>query len=160
MQIKARTFNIVAVVAGLALTAAVAHDMATNPRWAGDKGPGVGKLPRQIVSGYLSKAYDEGKGAEAVALYMAKNAVDHAKDASDRVDGAPIKHTVKWVIAEGLTVAVWHCIEASRGEPTREVVDIFRTQNGRIVGAIRPSVQPVASGTCPPAPDAKFTGIR
>ena len=159
MQIKVKTFNTIAVLVGLALTASVGHSLATNPRWANDTGPGVGKLPRQIVGGYLQMAYDEGKGAEAASLYMTKEAIGDAKSAIDLADGPPLKHTIKWVVAEGLTVAVWHCIEAGRGDPATDVVDIFRTRNGHIVGRIRPAAQPVPSGTCSPGPDAKFTGI-
>lgn len=160
MQINVKTFNALAVVVGLALTAAVWHHMATNPRWAGDNGPGVGKLPREIVSGFLSKAYEEGKGQDAVELYMSKKVVDLAPDASDRQNGSPQKHTVRWLVAEGQSVVVWHCIEGSPGRAATEIVDIFRTTNGRIVGRVRPAVQALTAETCPAGPDGKFTGLR
>lgn len=147
MQIKTRTFNAITVIVGLMLTAAVWHHMASNPRWAGDNGPGVGKLPREIVSGFMKMAYEDGKGAQAVALYMAKNAVDLAPDAADRKDGAPLKHSIRRVVAEGLNVAVWHCIDAPNGQGM-ETVDFFRTRDGRIVERARPASQPVASGAC------------
>lgn len=158
--IKRKTFNLLSVLVGLACTAGVWHHMATNPRWAGDTGPGVGKLPRQIVQGYLTMAYDEGKGEEAARLYMEQRTIDHNPEASDRKDGPPLKHTIKRVVAEGLNVVVWHCVEAGRGEPAQEVVDIFRTRGGRVVERIRPAAQPVESGVCPPAPDSKSTGIK
>lgn len=160
MQINVNTFNTLAVVVGLALTVAVGHDMATNPRWAGDNGPGVGKLPREIVSGFLSKAYGEGKGQDAVELYMSKKVIDLAPDASDRQNGLPQKHTVRWLVAEGQSVVVWHCIEGSPGSTATEIVDIFRTTNGRIIGRVRPTVQALTDATCPAGPDSKFTGLR
>ncbi len=147
MQIKTKTFNAFAVMAGLLLTLAVGQNMASNPRWAGDHGPGVGKLPREIVGGFMKMAYDEGKGAQAVALYMTEKSVDLAKDAADRKDGAPIKHSIRRIVAEGLNVVVWHCIDGADGR-SMEVVDFFRTRDGRIVDRVRPTIQPLASGTC------------
>ncbi|MPM65095.1 hypothetical protein SDC9_111987 [bioreactor metagenome] len=148
MQIKTKTFNTISVIVGLLLTAAVWHHMASNPRWAGDNGPGVGKLPREIVAGFMKQAYDDGKGAQAVARYMAPKSVDLAMDAADRKDGAPIKHTIRRVVAEGLNVVVWHCIDDASG-PSMETVDFFRTRDGRIVDRARPSSQALPAGkTC------------
>jgi hypothetical protein len=148
MQISSKTFNALAVAAGLACTAAVWHHMATNPRWANDKGPGVGKLPREIVAGYLSKAYAEGRGAEAASLYMAKAAADAIRGGADAVDGPPLRSTVRRVVAEGLQVVVWHCIDAGRGQPALEVVDFYRIRDGRIVERLRPTALPAAGGSC------------
>ncbi len=148
MQIRTRTFNTISVIAGIALTVAVAHNMATNPRWAGDNGPGVGKLPREIVAGFMKMAYDEGKGAQALVAYTTPKFVDLAPDAADRKDGAPIKHRIRRVVAEGLNVVVWHCIDGSDGQGM-ETVDFFRTRDGRIVDRARPSSQALPAGkTC------------
>lgn len=95
----------------------------------------------------MKMAYDEGKGAQAVGLYMAKNAVDLATDAADRKDGVPLKHSIRRVVAEGLNVVVWHCIDAPDGRGM-ETVDFFRTRDGRILERARPASQPVASGGC------------
>ncbi|QIL79623.1 hypothetical protein G7047_06700 [Diaphorobacter sp. HDW4A] len=148
MQIKTRTFNALSAIVGIALTAAVAHNMATNPRWAGDNGPGVGKMPREVVAGFMKMAYEEGKGAQALALYTTSKTIDLAPDAADRKDGAPIKHSVRRVVAEGLNVVVWHCIDGSTGQ-SMETVDFFRTRDGRIVDRARPSSQALPAGkTC------------
>ena len=148
MQIKTRIFNAISVIVGLLLTAAVWHHMASNPRWAGDTGPGVGKLPREIVAGFMTMAYEDGKGAQAVSLYMGPKSVDLAMDAADRKDGAPIKHSVRRVVAEGLNVVVWHCIDDAAGQ-SMETVDFFRTRDGRIVDRVRPTSQALQVGkTC------------
>ena len=145
MQIKTKTFNAISVIVGLLLTAAVWHHMASNPRWAGDNGPGVGKLPREIVAGFMKMAYEEGKGAQAASLYMTPKSVDLATDAPDRKDGAPIKHTIRRVVAEGLNVVVWHCIDGVDGQSI-ETVDFFRTRDGRIMDRARPSSQALPTG--------------
>lgn len=160
MQIRKSTFDALALLAGFIFTGAIWHHMATNPRWEGDKGPGVGALPRQIVQGFITKAYDEGKGAEAATLYLDSKTIDYAPDASDRKDGAPLKHTVNKIVAEGLNVTVWHCIEAARGEPTQEVVDFFKTRGGRIVERFRVQGAQLGDASCPAAPESKFTGIK
>ncbi|QXZ09282.1 hypothetical protein KUF54_14825 [Comamonas sp. Y33R10-2] len=148
MHIKKKTFNQIAVVVGLVLTAAVWHHMASNPRWANDNGPGVGKLPREIVSGFMKMAYEDGKGEQAVKLYMNEKSVDLAPNAADRKDGAPLKHTIRRVVAEGVNVVVWHCIDGSDGK-SQEVVDFFRTRDGRIVDRARPTSESVPEGkTC------------
>ena len=145
MQIKTRTFNALSVVVGLILTAAVWQHMASNPRWAGDNGPGVGKLPRGIVQGFLHEFYDEGKGNEAIKRYMTDNWVDAAVPVDGENAGAPIKHIVRRVVAEGLNVVVWHCIDGTNGGQSAETVDIFRAVNGRIVERIRPAAQRITT---------------
>lgn len=160
MQIKKTTFNALAVVAGIVFTGLIWHHMATNPRWEGDKGPGVGKLPRQIVNGFITKAYDEGKGAEAVELYMEKRTVDHAPDALDRQNGEPLKRVVHRIVAEGLNVVIWHCIEPARGEPATEVVDFFKTRGGRIIERHRVKSVPLDTPNCPASKESQFTGLK
>lgn len=133
-MITDKTLNRLSIVAGLFLTAYVAQDLHFNPRWYGDKGPGVGKMPREIVAGYLDTAYGKGQVSEAARLYYTKKTVDVTPEAPYRSDSAPLSSTVRQVVAEGLNVVVHHCVEggAAAGD-AREVVDMFRTSNGRIV---------------------------
>jgi hypothetical protein len=114
------------------LTAYVAYDLHFNPRWYGDNGPGVGKLPREIVSGFMDIAYGKGKVSEAAKLYYTPKTIDVTPKAVYRADSTPLKFTVRQVVAEGLNVAVHHCVDAVGDQPAHEVVDMFRTWNGRI----------------------------
>ena len=72
-------------LAGL-LTAYVAQNLHFNPRWYGDTGPGVGKLPREIVAGYMETAYGKGQVAEAAKLYYTRKTIDVTPDAPYRSD--------------------------------------------------------------------------
>lgn len=132
-MISDKKLNTISVVVGLLLTAYVAQDLHFNPRWYGDKGPGVGLMPRGVVAGYMDIAYGKGQVAEAAKLYYTKKTVDVTPDAPYRSDSAPLRSTVRQVVAEGLNVVVHHCVEASTGVGAQEVVDMFRTNNGRIV---------------------------
>ena len=129
-----KNLNRLSIVAGLLLTAYVAQDLHFNPRWYGDDGPGVGKMPREVVAGYMDTAYGKGQVAEAARLYYTKKTVDVTPAAPYRSDSAPLRSTVRQVVAEGLNVVVHHCVEGSAGEDrgAREVVDMFRSSNGRI----------------------------
>lgn len=62
-MINQRTLNGLTIAAGLLLTAYVAQDLHFNPRWYGDDGPGVAKLPREVVAGYMNVAYAMGEPA-------------------------------------------------------------------------------------------------
>jgi hypothetical protein len=132
-MISDKNLNRAATVLGLILTAAVAQNMHFNPRWYGDTGPGVGKLPREIVSGFMKVAYDDGNGAAAEKQYYTPKTIDVTPNAVYRNAHEPLKDTVREVFAEGLNVAVHHCVDAAGGQPAHEVVDMFRTWNGRIV---------------------------
>lgn len=132
-MITDKTLNRLSIVAGLFLTAYVAQDLHFNPRWYGDKGPGLGKMPREIVAGYLDTAYGKGQVSEAARLYYTKKTVDVTPEAPYRSDSAPLRSTVRQVVAEGLNVVVHHCVEGAAAGGAREVVDMFRTSNGRIV---------------------------
>ena len=68
-MISDKRLNNISVALGLLLTAYVAQDLHFNPRWYGDNGPGVGKLPRDVVAGYMNIAYGRGQVAEAARLY-------------------------------------------------------------------------------------------
>ena len=144
-MISDKKLNAISVALGLLLTAYVAQDLHFNPRWYGDNGPGVGKMPREVVAGYMDTAYGRGQVTTAAKLYYTKKTIDVTPDAPYRSDSAPLKSTVRLVVAEGLNVVVQHCVEGV-GEP-REVVDMFRTNNGRI--AWRKTIaQPVKVASC------------
>ena len=148
MHIKTKTFNTISVIFGLFLVIAVAHNMATNPRWAGDNGPGVGKLPRQIVKAFLEHTYDKGKADEAMKLYMTPKTVNLVKDTYAHNDGTPTPRIVRRVAGDGLNVIVWQCFDDAVNGQSVEVVDFFRTTNGRVVEWLRPVEQPLKSGRC------------
>lgn len=132
-MISDKNLNRASIVLGLILTATVAQNMHFNPRWYGDTGPGVGKLPRDIVSSFMKVAYDAGNPAEAAKQYYTKKTIDLTPNAAYRNAQAPLTDTVRQVVAEGLNVAVHHCVDASGNQPAHEIVDMFRTWNGRIV---------------------------
>lgn len=132
-MINDRKLNGISIAVGLLLTAYVAQNLHFNPRWYGDKGPGVGKLPREVVTGYMDMAYGQGKVAEAEKLYYTPKTIDVTPKAVYRAGAAPLHSTVRQVIAEGLNVAVHHCVDAYGDQPAHELVDMFRTSNGRIV---------------------------
>lgn len=132
-MISDKRLNIISIVAGLLLTGYVAQNLHFNPRWYGDDGPGVGKLPREVVAAYMDKAYRQGQVSEASKLYFTPKTIDATPTAAYRNHSAALKTTVRQVVAEGLNVVVHHCVEATGDQPSREVVDMFRTWNGRIV---------------------------
>lgn len=146
MKIKKTTFNLIAVLTGLALTAGVTHHMASNPRWAGDNGPGVGKLPREIVLGFMTSSYASGQAALAIEKYMAPKAVDTGVPDTQKQDGQLVKQHVKRFVAEGLQIAVWHCLDFPDGS-SQEVVDFFKTRDGRIQERTRALTQALPEGT-------------
>lgn len=132
-MIQDRTINRISIVVGLVLTGFIANNLHTNPRWYGDNGPGVGKMPRGVVLGFMDVAYKEGQLNKATALYVSPKSVDVTPNAAFRIDGTPLTSTVRQVVAEGLNVAVHHCVDAAAGQPAAELVDMFRTNNGRII---------------------------
>jgi len=146
-MISDKRLNNISVALGLLLTAYVAQDLHFNPRWYGDKGPGVGKMPREVVAGYMDTAYGRGQVAQAAKLYYTRKTIDVTPDAPYRSDSAPLKSTVRQVVAEGLNVVVHHCVEASGATAAQEVVDMFRTSNGRIVWR-KTIAQPVNGPNC------------
>lgn len=148
-MITDKKLNVLSIALGVLLTGYVAQDLHFNPRWYGDKGPGVGKMPREVVAGYMSIAYGQGDPAQAAKLYHTPKTQDLSPDAVYRNPGAPVNSTVRQVLAEGLNVAVHHCVEASNGagQGAHELVDMFRTNNGRIMWR-KTIAQPLASGGC------------
>ncbi|WP_349606159.1 hypothetical protein [Cupriavidus sp. DF5525] len=134
MKSKSKLTNVISICVGILITLSFTYSLHFNPRWYGDDGPGVGKLPRVIVLNYMKQAYDDGKGVEAARGYFSPKMVDHNPGSIELRDGPPIRHEIKQVIAEGLVVAVYHRVEAARGEPAIEVLDVFKTgaYTGRI----------------------------
>ena len=125
---------------GILLTLYMAYDLNHTFEW----NAGAGLTPRVFVGQYLDLAYGQGQGVKAAKEYFAADAVDHAADAIDRQDGAPIPHQVRQIIADGPTVAVHHHIDATRGQPAMDVVDIYQSARGRITERTR-IVQPSAA---------------
>jgi hypothetical protein len=145
-MISDKILNRTSTVLGLVLVASVAHSMHFNPRWYGDKGPGVGKLPREIVAGFMDVAYGKGQVTEAAKLYYTPKTIDVTPNAVYRTDSGPLNDTVRQVTAEGLNVVVHHCVDAANGKPANEVVDMFRTWNGRIMW--RKTIAQSVDGSC------------
>lgn len=135
--------NIISAVAGILLTGYIAYDLNSKFDWSA----GAGLTPREYIAKYLDIAYTQGRGATAAAEFFAPNAVDHVADAIDRQDGEPIPHQVKAIIADGTTVAVYHHVEAARGQPAQDVVDIYKSLRGKITERERivQSTAPVAT---------------
>lgn len=96
-----------------------------------------GKTGREVVAAYLAMAYDEGRGADAARLYFAPDVQDFATDAADRTNGTAINHQIFSIIADGMTVAVHHRIEAARGAQAMEVVDIFKADRFSRISEVR-----------------------
>ncbi|MGE0113319.1 MAG: hypothetical protein AB7T07_00320 [Steroidobacteraceae bacterium] len=116
-------------IAGIIITLLLAFRMHHGQDWSG----GAGKTPREFVTDYMEIAYTQGRGTEAAEKYFLPTTIDHSPNSIERSDGTPIQHEIKDVIGDGLTVAVYHHIEAARGQPAQDVVDIFKTKKGRII---------------------------
>ncbi len=121
-NIDSRTARILSIGVGIALCFLVAWQQRT----IADFHPSSGKTARGFIKDYLGMAYGDGRGADAAKLYFAPDAVDHAADAIDRANGAPIPHKIEQIISDGMLVAVRHRIAATRGAPAMEVVDIYQ----------------------------------
>lgn len=132
ITISRRSLYLLTIAIGLFFTVAVFYTMHTNPRWDWSA-PGVGKLPRDIISEFMEQAYDKGQGGTAQQSYFAKDSVDSAPNAEDRRNGTPIPHEVREVVAQGMIVVVLHRIGPARGEVARDLIDVFRVKDGRIV---------------------------
>jgi predicted SnoaL-like aldol condensation-catalyzing enzyme len=123
------------IIFGIIATALLTWYMSYGADWSG----GAGKTSRAFVTDYVHMAYDQGLGAAAAKEYFDVKMVDHNPNAADRQDGEPIKHEIKNIIADAMTVAVYHHIDATRGEPEQDVVDIYRTFRNHIVERTRVS---------------------
>lgn len=134
MRSKSRFTYLASICVGIVITLCFTYSLHFNPRWYGDNGPGVGKLPRVIVLDYMKLAYDKGQGATAARAYFETKTIDHNPGSIELHDGSPIPHEIRQVIAEGLVVAVYHRVQAARGERAIDVLDVFKTgaYTGRI----------------------------
>lgn len=131
IRVSRTSLKLLSIVIGLVFTVAVYHTMHNNPRWDWSA-PGIGKLPREVVLDFMTRAYDQGRGGTAARTYFAKDAQDSAANAPDRRDGAPIPHQVRSIVAQGMTVVVLHRIGPARGEPQVDAIDIYQIKDGRI----------------------------
>jgi hypothetical protein len=132
LTIKRSNLKMLSVATGLLFTAAIYYSMHYLIPWEWNA-PGIGRLPQEIVHGFLAEAYDEGKGAKASRDYFSPSVHDTAPQAQDRRDGSPIPHEIRKVVAQGANVVVFQRIGAARGEPAADAIDVFETRNGRIV---------------------------
>lgn len=132
ITISRHSLYLLTIAIGLFLTVAVYYTMHTNPRWDWTA-PGVGKLPRDMISEFMEQAYNMGQGGIAQQGYFSKDALDNAPNAEDRRNGEPISHEVLEVVAQGMTVIVFHRVGPARGEAARDLIDVFRIKDGRIV---------------------------
>ncbi|MEX3900593.1 hypothetical protein [Paraburkholderia sp. BR10954] len=117
------TGRVVTAIVGFLFIAQIAHGLHSDPRWHWHAG--TGKLPHDIVQEFMDLAYTEGKGAEAYKTYFSEKAVDNAPNTIDHQDGGPIPHEVKKIIVQGMDVAVYQKIGATRGQPAQDVVDVY-----------------------------------
>jgi hypothetical protein len=133
-MIRARrsTVRILSICLGFAFIAGFYYFFHHRLAWDWDA-PGTGKLPQEIVAGFLAETHEQGRGAAAMQGYFAPDAVDTAPAGPNQEDGAPMPHEVRSVIAQGQTVVVIHRIAAARGQPSQDVIDVFETRRGRIV---------------------------
>lgn len=136
MTVTEKRLRLLSVFIGLLFTAAIYQKMHNNPRWDWTA-PGIGKLPRDVVQDFMHLAYSRGQGGKASKAYFAKDASDNAIGPQDRVNGAPLQHDVRAVIAQGMTVVVVHRIGPARGAPSMDAVDQFEIKNGRIARRYR-----------------------
>src|SRR6187401_2838092 len=105
--IRARrsSLRLLSIAIGVLFTAAIYYSMHYRIPWEWDA-PGIGKLPEDVVSGFLDEAYGEGNGAQAVRDYFAPAIVPLAVAPQERGDAAPVPYEVRSVVAQGLTVVV------------------------------------------------------
>lgn len=136
VTVKRSSLRVLSIALGLLFIAGFYYFFHYRLPWDWDA-PGTGRLPREIVSGFMYEAYDNGRGAGAASDYFASDGVDNVPLAQDRQDGAPIAHEVLSVIAQGQTVVVIHRIGPARGELAIEAIDVFVTNRGRIVSRQR-----------------------
>jgi hypothetical protein len=130
--VKRSSLRLVTVAIGLLFTAGIYYTMHYRMGWDWNA-PGIGRLPQEIVRGYLAEAYDKGDGAKAAHDYFSPDIVDKAPQAQDRRDNMPVPHEIRMMVGQGARVVVFHRIGPAAGEPAVDAVDLFETRNGRIV---------------------------
>ena len=132
ITVRRTHLNLLKIALGLMFTAGIYYSMHYRIPWDWEA-PGIGKLPTEIVRGFMAEAYGKGAGAKASRDYFSPKAVDNAPQAQDRRDGSPMPHEVRKIVAQGMNVVVFHRIGPARGEPAADIIDVFETRNGRIV---------------------------
>ncbi len=132
ITVKRSSLRILSICLGLLFIAGFYSFFHYRLPWDWDA-PGTGRLPQEIVQGFMTEAYEGGRGASAVEDYFSSDVVDNALQAQDRENGAPISHEVLSVVAQGQTVVVIHRIAAARGQPALDAIEVFETNRGRIV---------------------------
>lgn len=132
--------RILSVALGLAFCGLIGWEQSLIAKFS----PSSGLTARGLVKAYYKAAYDEGRGKDAAAAYFAPDMVDHAAGAIDRENGPPIPHRIEKIIADGMTVAVYHRIDAARGAPAMDVVDIYEADRFSRVHERWRIVQPLA----------------
>ncbi|WP_042338930.1 hypothetical protein [Paraburkholderia ferrariae] len=115
--------RVATAILGFCFVAQIAYGLHTDPRWHWHAG--TGKLPGDIVQEFMNEAYTQGKGVEAYKTYFSEKAVDNAPNTIDHQDGAPIPDEVRKIVVEGMDVAVYHTVGATRGQPAQDVVDLY-----------------------------------
>ena len=130
--LKRSNLRLATIALGLLFTAGIYYSMHYRIPWDWHA-PGIGKLPQEIVRGFLTEAYDKGQGAKAVRDYFSPEVKDNAPEAQDRRDGPPMPHEIRTMIGQGTKVIVIHRVGPARGEPVIDVIDLFETRDGRIV---------------------------
>ncbi len=132
VRVSRSSLRLLSIAIGILFIGAIYYSMHYRIPWEWDA-PGVGKLPRDVVSGFLEEAYGRGNGEAAVRDYFASEIVPGAVAPQERSDAGPIPYEIHSVVAQGLTVVVFQKIGAARGQPATDVVDVFEVRDGRIV---------------------------
>ncbi len=150
--------SLLSISTGLALCAVVAWQQSM----IADFSPSSGKTARGFIGEYLEMAYDQGRGEDAIKTYFAEDAIDHAPDAIERKNGEPIRHEIHQIAADGMTAVVYHRVEAARGAPAMEVVDIYKAdrfsriqERWRIAQPVKDAAPAEAAAEAPVAAPAK-----
>ena len=113
ITVRRTHLNLLKIALGLMFTAGIYYSMHYRIPWDWEA-PGIGKLPTEIVRGFMAEAYGKGAGAKASRDYF-------------------LPHEVRKIVAQGMNVVVFHRIGPARGEPAADIIDVFETRNGRIV---------------------------
>ena len=92
--VRRANLDLLKIALGLIFTAGIYYSMHYRIPWEWEA-PGIGKLPTEIVRGFMAEAYDTGAGAMASRDYFAPKAVDNASRAQERRDGSPMPHEVR-----------------------------------------------------------------
>lgn len=136
LQVKSSTLYGVSLALGALFTGWIYYNMHFNIPWDWEA-PGTGRLPHEIVEGFLDTAYGDGQGAVARAQYFAPSLNDATPLPLEAENGVPTERTVHRVVAQGLDVVVFQTLSAARGQEAQDVIDVFETNRGRITARTR-----------------------